>query len=133
MPLCIAFPSSTWMDLRRLAAGRNSRPQPRMILLNLRWLDDLQLHSDQPILDVPAPLPSSLSRWLERERHSGSHALRTSLRTGSGRLLSAARRSGCAVSGVEAVSGSEARALAGRYVGSHARARHSTARPLLPG
>src|SRR6266566_3328046 len=132
MPLCMASPSLTSMVSLRLTAGRNSRPPPLTILLDLRWPDDLQLYPDQPIPDLSAPLPSSLSGWLERERHSGSHALRTSLRTGSGRLLSAARRSGCAVSGVEAVSGSEARALAGRYVGSHARARHSTARPLLP-
>src|SRR5437588_6333901 len=34
---------------------------------------------------------------------------------------------------MEALSGSEARVPAWRYLGSHDRARHSTARPLLPG
>src|SRR5438445_3717360 len=34
---------------------------------------------------------------------------------------------------METLSGSEARVLAWRYLGSPARARHSTARPLLPG
>src|SRR6266568_9580659 len=102
MPSCMVSPSSASMDLRHLAAGPNSHPRPLTILLDLRWLDDLQLHPDQPILDVPAPLPTSLSRWLAGERHAGSHALRTCLRTCSGRLLSAARRSGCLVSGMEA-------------------------------
>src|SRR5207249_8481708 len=108
MPLCMASPSSTLTDSLRLTAGRNSRPPPRTILLDLRWPDDLQLYPDQPILDLPAPLPPSLSRWLAGERHAGSHALRPCLRTRSGCLLSAARRGGCLVSGMEALSGSEA-------------------------
>src|SRR5947207_4595188 len=43
------------------------------------------------------------------------------------------RRGGCAVSGMEALSRSEARVLAWEYLGPHARARHSTAQSLLPG
>src|SRR5213080_2208302 len=50
----------------------------------------------------------------------------------SGRLLPPPRCRGCPVSGMEALSRSEARVLAWRYLGSHARTRHSTARPLLP-
>src|SRR5438105_1749095 len=130
---CMASPSSTLMDSRRLAVGKNSRPQPLTILPDLRWLDDLQLYPDQPILDLPTPLPPSLSRWLAGERHAGSHVFWARLRTRSGRLLSAPRRGGCPVSGMEALSGSEASVLAWRYLGSHARARHSIARPLLPG
>src|SRR5438876_12230570 len=61
----MASPCSTSTDLRRLAAGRNSRPPPLTILLDLRWPDDLQLYPDQPIPDLSAPLPSSLSGWLE--------------------------------------------------------------------
>src|SRR5437870_12616475 len=108
MPSCMASLSLTSMVSLRLTAGRNSRPPPLTILLDLRWPDDLQLYPDQPLSDLPAPLPSSLSRWLAGERHPGSHALRTCLRTCSGRLLSAARRSGCLVSGMEALSGSDA-------------------------
>src|SRR5437870_9541206 len=133
MPSCMASLSLTSMVSLRLTAGRNSRPPPLTILLDLRWPDDLQLYPDQPISDLPAPLPSSLSRWLAGEGHPGSHALRACFRTRSSRLLSAARCGGCAVSGMEAVSGSEARILAWRYLGSHARARHSIARPLLSG
>src|SRR5439155_11504302 len=133
MPLCMASPSLTSMVSLRLTAGRNSRPPPLTILLDLRWPDDLQLYPDQPVSDLPAPIPSSLSRWLERERHPGSHALRTRLRTRSGRLLPAPRCRGCPVSGMEAMSGSEARILASRQLGSHARAGHSVAGPLLPG
>src|SRR5947207_11217606 len=76
---------------------------------------------------------SSLFGWLARERYSGRHALRPRLRTRSGRLLPAPRCRGCPVSGMEALSRSEARVLAWRYLESHARTRHSTARPLLPG
>src|SRR5207247_9266077 len=92
MPSCMAFPSSTLMDSPRSAAGKNSRPQSLTILLDLRWPDDLQLHQDQPISDVPTLLPSSLSRWLERERHPGSHALGTGLRTGADRRLTTPKR-----------------------------------------
>src|SRR6266550_8742167 len=106
--------SLTLMVSLRLAAGRNSRPQPLTILLDLRWPDDLQLHPDQPISELPAPLPSSLSRWLAGERYSGRHALRPRLRTRSGRLLPAPRCRGCPVSGMEALSRSEARVLAWR-------------------
>src|SRR6266566_7296625 len=100
MPSCMASPSSTSTDLPRLAAGRNSRPPPLTILLDLRWPDDLQLYPDQPISDLPAPLPSSLSGWLAGERHPGSHALRTCLRTCSGLLLPPPGRGGCPVSGM---------------------------------
>src|SRR5439155_5320969 len=133
MPSCMASPSSTSMVSLRLTAGRNSRPPPLTILLDLRWPDDLQLYPNQPISRLSAPLPSSLSGWMAREGHPGSHALRSRLWAGSGRLLSAPRRSGCPVSGVEVLSGSEARVLAWRYLGPHARARHPAARPLLPG
>src|SRR2546427_10625797 len=129
----MAFPSSISTDSLPLAAGRTSPPQPRTILPDLRWPDDLQLHPYQPIPTLPATLPSSLFGWLARERYSGRHALRPRLRTRSGRLLPAPRCRGCPVSGMEALSRSEARVLAWRYVGSHARTRHSTARPLLPG
>src|SRR5437870_9902412 len=133
MPSCMASLSLTSMVSLRLTAGRNSRPPPLTILLDLRWPDDLQLHPDQPISDLPAPLPSSLSRWLAGEGHPGSHALRACFRTRSGRLLPAPRRRGCSVSGMETLSGSEARILAWRHLGSHARARHPAARTLLPG
>src|SRR5438876_11612636 len=129
----MASPYSTWTELRRLAVGRNSRLQPLTILPDRRSLHDLQLYPNQSVPDLPAALPSSLSRWLERERHPGSHALRACLRTGSGRLLSPPRRGCGAVSGVEVLSRSEARILAWRHLGSHARARYSTARPLLSG
>src|SRR6266513_5101726 len=129
----MAFPSSISTDSLPLVAGRNSPPQPRTILPDLRWLDDLQLHPNQPIPHLPATLSSSLFGWLARERYSGRHALRPRLRTRSGRLLPAPRCRGCPVSGMEALSRSEARVLAWRYLGSHARTRHSTARPLLPG
>src|SRR5436309_12851205 len=60
-----------------LAAGRNSRPQPRTILPDRRSLDGIQLYPDQPISDVPAALPPSLFGWLAGERHPGGDAVRT--------------------------------------------------------
>src|SRR5438552_9615976 len=129
----MAFPSSISTDSLPLAAGRNSPPQPRTILPDLRWPDDLQLHPDQPIPHLPATLSSSLFGWLARERYSGRHALRPRLRTRSGRLLSAPRRSRCHVSGMEVLSESEARVLARRHLGPHARASYPAVRSLLPG
>src|SRR5947208_12799638 len=133
MPSCMASTSSISTDTLPLGAGRNSPPQPRTILPDLRWLDDLSLHPDQPIPHLPATLSSSLFGWLARERYSGRHALRPRLRTRSGRLLSPPRCRGGPVSGVEALSGSEGRVLAWRHLGSHARAGHSIARTVLPG
>src|SRR2546426_10602912 len=118
MPFWIVSPSSTWTDSRRLAVGRNSRPQALTILLDRRLLDGVQLHPNQPLPRLPATLSLSLFGWLAREMQPGSHALRARFRRRSGRLLSGARRGGCAVSGMEALSGSEARVLAWRYLGS---------------
>src|ERR1022692_3760384 len=48
-------------------------------------LNDLQLHPDQPISHLPAPLSASVSRWLEGEGHPCCDALRSRLRTSLGR------------------------------------------------
>src|SRR5271166_1290899 len=44
--------------------------------------DDLQLHPDLPVPDLPSPLSPSLSRWLAGERCPSRHAFRPLLRTG---------------------------------------------------
>ncbi len=69
-----------------------------------RWPDDLQLHANQPILDLPAALSPSLSRWLEGKRHTGRDALRAGIRTGTRCLFPARRCSRCFVSRMERMS-----------------------------
>src|SRR5579872_241499 len=90
-----------WTVLLPQAAGRNSRPPISMVR---RWPDDLQLHANQPIFDLPAALSTSLSRWLAGKRYEGCHALWTSFRAGSSRLLPAGRCCHCIVSRMECMS-----------------------------
>jgi Immunoglobulin I-set domain len=56
------------------------------------------LYPDQPVPQLPAPLPVSLSGWLERERHQSSHAVRSRLRAGPLPLLPTRRPRSNAVS-----------------------------------
>src|SRR5437016_5361334 len=53
-----------WTALPPRLVGKNSHPMRRIIFPDLRWRDDLQLHPDQPISDLPAalspPLPGRL-------------------------------------------------------------------------
>src|SRR2546426_12185530 len=98
MPSCTASLSSTSMASPPLPAGQSSRPQWALIFLDLRSPDDLQLHADQPLPDLPAALSPPLFGWMAGERHPGSHDVRASLRAGSGCLLPPRRRRGCPVS-----------------------------------
>src|SRR5438094_9180400 len=60
-------PLSRWKELSPIAA--NDPPGSEV-------LNGVQLHPDKPVLDLPAPLPSSLFGWLAGKRYPGSHALR---------------------------------------------------------
>src|SRR5438309_8992208 len=86
----MALLTSTSIASRPLPGGRNSPSLPTAISVGLRCPRDVQRHADQPLSLLPAPLQASLSQWLERERHSGSHAVRPSLRASRGCLLSTA-------------------------------------------
>ena len=70
-------------SLGRTFAGKSGQPAG--------GLNDLQLHPDQPIPNLPAAVSASLPRWLEGERHPGSDAVRPRLRTSPGRLFSPGR------------------------------------------
>src|SRR5438067_1340620 len=59
-----------------------------MIRTDLRWIRDLQLHPDQSLSELPAPLSSSLSRRLAGERDQRSHAVRKGLRALDPQLVS---------------------------------------------
>src|SRR5713101_2416901 len=88
MPSCTAFLSLTSTALHLRPVGKSSRPTaPEVTFPDPRWPDDLQLHPDQPIPDLPSPLSTSLPRRLAGEGYPGHDALRARLRTGRGCLL----------------------------------------------
>ena len=82
------FPAPTRRFCPRRPLGRTFPGESRQ---PAGGLNDLQLHSDQPVPDLPAALSASLSRWLEGKGHPGCDALRPGFRTSPGRLFSPGR------------------------------------------
>src|SRR2546421_690974 len=87
-----------WLDALSSAAstaphqphsGENCRLLHVLALAVLRWPDDLLLHSDQPLPDLPAALSPSLSRWLAGKGYPCRHAFWTCFRTSTSCLLPA--------------------------------------------
>src|SRR5271169_646954 len=105
------------MALLPPAVGKNFPPQTWTIR---RWPDDLQLHPDQPLPHLPAPLSASLSRWLEGEGHPGGDAVRPCLRTSPGCALSPRGSRGSPVRGVVRLPEPRPALLQSGLLGSHA-------------
>src|SRR3989442_15894927 len=88
MPSCTAFLSSTSTASHLRLVGKNSRPTPLPIIFrDLRSPDDLQLHPDQPIPDLPAAVSPPLPRRLAGEGYPCGDVLWAGVRTGLGCLL----------------------------------------------
>src|SRR5215469_1552816 len=119
-----------WTLSHRLRNGTNCRPWLLTSTRVRRWRD-LQLYPTQPVPELPAPVPASLSGWLARERHSCSDALRPCLRAGLGRLLPAGRRCSSAPSRVGDLSKPAAALFRTRHLGLDAPARDCIARTVL--
>src|SRR5450631_34737 len=124
------LPCSDWTALHPPAVGRNSR---RRIWTTLRWPDDLQLHTNQPIPHLPAALSPSLSRWLEGEGHSRGHVVRSCLRASTGSFVSARRSRSSPVCRVVGLPEPGLAFLQPRLLGSPAPARNYAVNPVLPG
>src|SRR2546426_10480160 len=128
----MALPCSTSAS-RLPHSGRNCR-SPHLQTSAIRtWPDDLLLHPDQPLPDLPAALSPSLSRWLAGKRYPGRHALWTCFRTSTGCLLPAPRSRRRPVSRVVSLPEPRLALHPWRHLGPDATARHPAARSLLPG
>ncbi len=77
------FPAQSGWFRARWSNGNESRVRHPRASLYGRRPSDLQLHPDQPVPHLPAPLSPPLSRWLARKRYSRGHAFRARLRTSS--------------------------------------------------
>src|SRR5438552_9317577 len=129
----MALPCSTWTASRQPHSGKNCRLSHPQTSAVRRWPDDLLLHPDQPLPNLPAALSPSLSRWLAGKGYAGCHALWTCFRTSTSCLLPARRSRRCPVSRVVSLPEPRLALHAWRHLGPHATARHSAARPLLSG
>src|SRR5437870_2027235 len=76
---CMGLPCSTSTDSPQPTNGKNCQRHCLQRLAVPRWPDELQLHPDQPLSDLPPALSPSLPRRLAGEGHPGRHALRASL------------------------------------------------------
>src|SRR5947209_7659051 len=116
------------MRLLQQANGMSSRLEPVRSLAAPRWPDDLQLHPDQPVSDLPTAVPLSLLGWLAREGHPRCDALRAGIRTCSGRFLLTGRRSSRTVERMVRLPKLGFALLEWRYLGTHAAAGSYAAR-----